>query len=299
MSGKKARVVEVYSSKILSNGKIDSAKAVKMFEIGFDALSPTDVGSDLTEQLFPPKHTIGIKVNSLAGRRMSTSPEPVLALAGVLHKQGHKKSRVIIWDRKEVELKKAGYEIKTGGSDYRCFATDTPGVGFTRMLYKHRSIGSLVSKIQAEMCDSVINFPVLKDHSLAGLSGCLKNYFGVVHNPNKYHENLCDPFLADLYSMDIIKGKQKLAVFDAIRVQYESGPGFVSRWVCDYKAILMSTDAVALDAVAVNIIDTLRTKNGLKMLKNSGREPIGITTAGKDGLGYADLDDIEWIKTEV
>jgi len=299
MSGKKTRVVEVYSSKILSDGKIDPAEAVKMFEIGLDVLSSSGVGYDLLGQLFPPKHTIGIKVNSLAGRQMSTSPELVYALAGIIHKQGHKKSRIIIWDRKEGELKRAGYKIQAGNSDYRCFATDTPGVGFTRMLYKHRSIGSLVSKIQAEMCDSAINFPVLKDHSLAGLSGCLKNCFGMVHNPNKYHENLCDPFLADLYSMEIIKGKHKLAVFDAIKAQYDGGPGFVSRWVCDYKSILIATDAVALDAVAAKIIDTLRTKNGLKMLKDSGREPIGITTAGKDGLGYADLHDIEWIKTEV
>ncbi len=270
-----------------------------MFEIGLDQLSSSGVGYDLLERLFSIKQNIGIKVNTLAGKRMSTSPELVYALADILHKQGHKKNHITIWDRRENELVRAGYKIRTSGADYLCFATDTRGAGFSQNLYKHKSIGSLVSKIQTDMCDSMINFPVLKDHSLAGLSGCLKNYYGVIHNPNKYHDNMCDPFQADLYSMDVIRKKQKLAVFDAIKVQYNGGPGFIRQWTVDYGGILMSTDAVALDAVAVIIIDRLRTKNGLRKLKDSGRAPAGIKTAGKDGLGCADLDYIDWVVVEV
>jgi len=157
----------------------------------------------------------------------------------------------------------------------------------------------MVSKIQVEMVNLTVNFPVLKDHSLAGLSGCLKNNYGVIHNPNKYHGNFCDPFQVDLLAMDIVGGKQRLAVFDSIWVQYNGGPGFVNCWVEEYKAILLATDAVALDTVAIEIIDRLRTKNGLERLKDSGREPIGIKTAGKYALGCADLSDIEWITVEV
>jgi hypothetical protein len=35
------------------------------------------------------------------------------------------------------------------------------------------------------------------------------------------------------------------------------------------------------------------------VLKESGREPIGITAAGEDGLGCADPEMIEWIVKEV
>jgi uncharacterized protein (DUF362 family) len=180
-----------------------------------------------------------------------------------------------------------------------CFATDTKGAGFSRKLYSNNSIGSMISRIQTEIVDIGINFPVLKDHSLAGLSGCLKNYYGAIHNPNKYHENLCDPYQADLYALDVIGGKEKLAVCDAVRVQYNGGPGYVDYWIEDYKALLISTDAVALDTVAAEIVNRLRTKNGMRKLKDSGREPVGIKSAGKAGLGIAELDQIEWIAIEV
>lgn len=295
----KATVVEIQSDNIISNGKINPNEAIKMFETGLDILSPTGVGYDLINRLFPQKSTIGIKVNALAGPKMSTSPELVYILADIFYKAGHDKNKIIVWDRREDELKRAGYKINTGRNDCRCFATDTKGAGFSRKLYSHKSIGSLISKIQTDFCDYIVNFPVLKDHSIAGLSGCLKNNFGVIHNPNKYHGNLCSPYQTDLFSLDVIKGKQKLAVFDALWVQYNGGPGYLSQWTTEYKAIIMSTDAVALDAVAANIIDNLRTNNGLKVLKECGREPVGIYDAGKEELGCADLDNIEWIKRKV
>ncbi len=299
MAQKLAKVIEVRSASIIEGGKINPAEALKMLEVGLDNLSPTGVSYDLLDQLFPLKETIGIKVNTLVGKIMSTSPEMAYSLAEILHRQGHKKKNIIIWDRREDELSRAGYKITTRGSDYLCFATDTRGVGFARELFSYKTVGSLISRIQTELTDSVVNFPILKDHSLAGLSGCLKNYFGVIHNPNKYHENNCDPYQADLYSMNIIKGKQKLAVFDAVRVQFNGGPGYVPRWATDYKAVLLATDAVALDRVALEIIDRLRTQNGLAKLKDSGREAISINTSGNAGLGCAELDKIEWIVTEV
>ncbi|MCD6161957.1 MAG: DUF362 domain-containing protein [candidate division Zixibacteria bacterium] len=296
---KKATVVEIQSDNIISNGKINHDEAVKMLEMGLDVLSPTGVSYDLINRLFPQKHTIGIKVNALAGSKMSTLPELVYVLADIICKAGHDKNKIIVWDRKEAELKRAGYKINTSGNGCRCFATDTKGAGYSKKLYSHKSIGSLVSKIQTDICDSMINFPVLKDHSIAGLSGCLKNYFGVIHNPNKYHGDLCNPYQADLFSMDIVKSKQKLAIFDAVWVQYNGGPGYLSQWTVEYKAVLISTDAVALDTVAAKIIDNLRTNNGLKTLKECGREPAGVFDAGKEELGCADLDNIEWLKRKV
>lgn len=299
MPNKKAKVVEVHSACLTANGQIDSARAIEMFKTAFDKLSSTGLGDDFLEQLFPVGTNIGIKINTLAGRMLSTSPVLVYALADVLRQVGHDKKRITIWDRRETELKRAGYKIQTSSSDYLCFATDTAGVGFDGRIYSHKSIGSLVSKIQTGMTDTVINFPVLKDHWLAGLSGCLKNYYGVIHNPNKYHENMCNPYQADLYALDIIRGKQRLAAFDAVRVQYEGGPGYVSQLVEPYQAILLSTDAVALDRVGIEIIDRLRTKNGLRPLKEVNREPTGVITASKDGLGCADLEDIEWLRVEI
>jgi len=294
-----AKVVEVYSSDIFRDGKIDESVARMMFETAFDKLGPTGLGDDFLNRVLPKGKKIGVKINTLAGRLNSTSRSLVYALADTLHKAGHKKGNIIIWDRREDELRRAGYKIQTSSSDYMCIATDSHGAGFDNRLYSYKSIGSMISKIQTEMTDLVINFPILKDHSLAGLSGCLKNYYGVIHNPNKYHENLCNPYQADLYAMDIISGKQALAVFDALNVQYNGGPGYVNQWNERYSSILVSTDGVALDRVATEIIDRLRTKHGLRRLKEVDREPAGVITAGKDGLGCAELDKIEWLKIKI
>jgi hypothetical protein len=99
--------------------------------------------------------------------------------------------------------------------------------------------------------------------------------------------------------MDIIHGKQRLAVFDALNVQYNGGPGYVNQWNERYNSILLSTDGVALDRVATEIIDRLRTKHGLRRLKEVDREPAGVSTAGKDGLGCAELDKIEWLTIKI
>jgi len=299
MVASKAKVVQVISKRVSRSGQIVPAVLSEMLEAGLDSLSPTGVAVDLLKSLFQIGQTIGIKVNTLAGRMMSTSPECAKAMAEILYRGGHKKNNIIIWDRREAELAGAGFEIRTRGTDYLCFATDTTGVGFSNQLYSHKSVGSLVSKLQSDLCDTTINMPILKDHSLAGLSGCLKNNYGMIHNPNKYHENLCSPFQADLLALDVIGKKQKLAICDAINVQYNGGPGYMRRWAMVSNAVLLATDLVALDTVAAEIIDRLRTAGGLKKLKEAGREPQGAKIAGKEGLGCAELDYIDWIRCEI
>ena len=59
--------------------------------------------------------------------------------------------------------------------------------------------------------------PLLKDHDGAGVSIALKNMYGVIHNPNKYHPNGCNPYVADVNMLPDIRTKMRLA-FDKLRV---------------------------------------------------------------------------------
>ena len=56
----------------------------------------------------------------------------------------------------------------------------------------------------------LINLPVLKDHDGAGVTIALKNMYGAIHNPNKYHPNGCDPYVADLNMLPEIRSRMKL-----------------------------------------------------------------------------------------
>jgi uncharacterized protein (DUF362 family) len=157
------------------------------------------------------------------------------------------------------------------------------------------SIGSCFSKIASSLCTAIVNVPVLKDHDLAGVSIGMKNFFGIIHNPNKYHDSNCNPYVADLNSHPFIKDKLRLIVCDALKAQYHGGPAFKPQWTWDFRGMLIGTDPVALDRVGAQIIEKKRKEVNMSSLKDAGREPKYIQTAARLGLGVDDPSLIDVI----
>lgn len=247
--------------------------------------------------LFKPGETIGIKVNAIGGRRLSTSPVLTGIVVDELKKAGLKEENIIIWDRTERELEEAGYKINRERKGVRCIGTDSlPDGGYTRAVSQAGEISSVFSDI-AQSCDALINIPILKDHGTAGLSLGMKNWFGAINNPHRYHDNNCSPYIADLSTHSIIKKKQRLIIADALKVQPNGGPSYKPQWAVEYNSILLSTDPVALDKTGLDIVETLRSAKRLKSLESEKRFPSYIPAAEERGLGNFDESKIE--KTEV
>ena len=177
--------------------------------------------------------------------------------------------------------------------------TDSSGIGYTSQPVINRSVASLFSRIQAELVDSAISLALLKDHGIAGITGGMKNYFGAIHNPNKYHDSNCDPYLADLFEIDLIRKKHRLTILDALRVQYHRGPSYHLQWNEKTNQLIFGFDPVAVDAVGWKLIENLRAKKGLPALSEERREPTYLQTAENLGLGLAHFDNIEIIEEEV
>jgi uncharacterized protein (DUF362 family) len=222
-----------------------------------------------------------------------------LSLARQLTQGGIQEKNIIIWDRTNRELKNAGYRLNMNRSGVNIFGTDTHGLGYDRDLTVHRSIGSRLSSIQSRLISQSVSLAILKDHGLAGITAGMKNYFGSIHNPNKYHDSHCNPFIADLFDTPAIKNKHKLTIIDALTVQFHKGPAYHSRWAEDYGALIISTDPVAADYSSWRIIEDLRKKHGLPTLKEEDREPVYIETAGRFSLGCAESTNIRIIKEEI
>ena len=109
----------------------------------------------------------------------------------------------MIWDRDTDELEHSGFHLATG--ETACNAS-APTAWDTKTIWStYGSVGSRLSKILTERCDALINVPVLKDHDGAGVTIALKNMYGVIHNPNKYHPNGCNPYVADLNMLPAIR----------------------------------------------------------------------------------------------
>jgi len=263
----------------------------------------TGLGSPQGWQLlFHATDQIGIKVNTLAGKGISTHPELAFTLADRISRLAAvKPGNIIVWDREDEELKRAGYPLRLSHSEVRCFGTDHANVGYEKELSMNGHVCGLLSTILTRHTNVTVNVPVLKDHNLSGLSGCLKNMYGAIHNPNKYHDNNCDPFVAQLNALPEISHKQGLIVVDALTVQFEGGPGYQAHYTVPANTIVVGLDPVAVDSVSLNIIDALRQKNNLPPLQESDHPPLHLATAAKApyNLGTIDYNQIVKIEVEV
>ncbi|MCP5104037.1 MAG: DUF362 domain-containing protein [bacterium] len=246
------------------------------------------------KSLFSANETVAIKLSCLPGMPLSSSKGLVMAVVDGLRSAGVKEENIYIWERTGRELKNAGFKlshvgVNIVGTDYYSNA------GYSSNIEISGSVGTCFSKIM-ESADAVISVPVLKDHDIAGVSISMKNFYGAIYNPNKFHGNRCDPYVADLCNHPIIKNKLRLTVCDATRVQVNNGPAFYPKYAWEYGGLLVSRDPAALDYVGWQIIEERRKAIGLKSLKAVDREPTYIQSAAKLKLGRADMNDIKKIE---
>lgn len=296
----KARVVIVTSKRNFPDiNRPEPGIILAMLKKGIQSLSGAARAEEALGQWFRPEETIGIKVNTIGRRALSTSPETALALGLWLGQTVGREENVIIWDRTDEELKEAGYKISTSPGSLKIFGTDNRRAGYQSEPTAHRHLGSLFSRIQAELVQASISLALLKDHGLAGVTAGLKNYFGAIHNPNKYHDSNCDPYIAELFETDPIRKKHRLTILDALRVQYHRGPAYHPQWLTPTRKLIFSLDPVAADTVGWKLVEELRAQKGLPSLKEEGRAPGYLLTAERLNLGQARLENIEIIEEEV
>jgi len=273
---------------------LDSSRLLGCLDRGMQALHDCDSPLEAWSKIVRPGEVVGLKVNCLAGRGNCTRPELVSAICERLQQAGIKE--IVIWDRLNSDLESAHFKIVERGSGIRCFGNDA--LGFEDELATFGSVGSLLSRTLTQVCDTVINLPVLKDHGIAGVTIALKSMFGAIHNPNKYHVNVGDPYVADVFMLSPIRQKVRLHICDATTAQYEGGPSFMPHWTWPYNGLIMGHDPVALDYTGWQIIEKKRAEVGMKSLRELKREPAYIATAAdpQHGLGTNDPQNIRLVE---
>ena len=199
------------------------------------------------------------------------------AICERLQEAGVSKKNIVVWDRLNEDLEKAGFPVRYRGSGICYMGNDV--LGFDRELSVHGAAASLLCRTLTELCDCVINIPVLKDHGIAGVTVSLKNMFGAIHNPNKYHLDVGDPYIADVNMLRAIRQKTRLVVCDATTAQYEGGPSYLPHWNWNYDGLIVGSDPVALDTVGWRLIEEKRAQEGVPTLAEADREPTYIATA--------------------
>jgi len=291
----KSRVVISRDPQLRKPGAgLDSDRLLKLLDHAVQAFYDRDNASEAWRLVARPGEVVGLKVNCLAGRGISTNLPLVEAIAERLQQAGIRD--IVIWDRLNSDLESARFRIKEKDSGIRCFGNDT--LGYESELVTFGSVGSLLTRTLTQECSAVINLPVLKDHGIAGVTMALKNAFGAIHNPNKYHLSVGDPYVADVNMLLPIRQKMRLHICDATTAQYEGGPSFMPQWTWPYNGLLVARDPVALDYTGWQIIERKRTEKGMKPLKEMKREPTYIATAADANhrLGINDPKRIELVE---
>jgi uncharacterized protein (DUF362 family) len=297
MTSSRSKVVWVRAEAPSPEGLLNSTGVLrKMVEAGLKELTGSADPAAAWSRYVRPTDIVGIKVNCLGGPDMCTRPALAQATVNSLQALPLPPNRALVWDRSSRELNRCGFSLnKKQKGAYLCFGTDEDGLGYEKELTENGSVGSLYSTLLTRHCTAMINMPVLKDHGLCGLTASLKNIFGALHNPNKYHEDRCNPFIADAYAVPSVRMKHRLVICDALLVQYKGGPSFHPRWAEPLGSILLAEDPVALDSVCAGILDRLRTMNGLPPIEEGGGVPAYIQTAAdsEHRLGRYKTEEID------
>ncbi|HYH01382.1 MAG TPA: DUF362 domain-containing protein [Terriglobales bacterium] len=279
ITARKSKVVIATDASLRTGSGVDPKRALALLDRAMKAYFSTRNPVDPWKKLVRPGQVVGLKVNTIAGPGLSTNRELVAAIAERLQQAGIKPYDIVIWDRTNRELQRAGFQLSSELNKVRCIGTDAPGVGYEDASESFGSVNCRVSKLLTQTCDVVINVPLLKDHGMAGVTLSLKNMYGVINNPQQCHSNNCNPGVADVAMLPSIRKKVVFTIADATTCCYEGGPRFNPQYAWEHNSIIVGHDPVAVDYTGWQIIDRKRVENGLKTLEAVGRGPKYIAVA--------------------
>lgn len=277
-SGKSKVVVARDAALHNAGSQLDEKRVLALLDKAITAYTGHAKPADAWKHIVPAGKVIGLKVNGLGGRGISTHAVLVLAICERLRQAGVPAGNIVVWDRNSRDLQACGLTINTADrSRVRCYGSDV--AGFEDKPESWGSASIRLSKILTRDCDMVIGVPILKDHDMAGVTFAMKNMYGVVDHPDKLHAHNCNPAVADLNCIPTIRQKVRFTIGDALSSVYQGGPVFHPERLWYPNALIVGADRVAVDHTAWQMLDRKRVEAGLPTLEAAGRAPHYIATA--------------------
>ncbi len=289
----KSRVVIVEDRGAVTDDGIDSAVLRIMADEAIRATTGIGDTGEAWKSVFAGINAfsrIALKVNAFH-RLLPTRPEYTAAVTDSIaamkfNGNYYNPNNMIVFDKTNSDLTDSKYTINESATGVRCFGSSNLESPYDSTNYSINGESQNVSRIITDYCDYLVNLAVLKSHSIAGVSLCMKNHYGSCSNPGQMHGNACNPFIPELNSIAPIKNKHSLAIIDALYGTVSDNP--ILGPEITPKKIIMGTDIVAVDFI------------GRKTLEEYGCKTTGTaayidTAASVYQLGAADMDKIELI----
>ena len=289
----KSKVVIARDASLHGTGtQPDEQKVLDLLDKAMAAYTGREKPIEMWKSIIPADilagKTIGLKVNGLGGRGISTHAALTLAVAERLQQAGVRAGNILVWDRGARDIAACGMTVNTDASRVRVYGNDVGG--YEEEPVACGSVQIRLAKILTRECAMVINLPILKDHEMAGITFSMKNMYGVVDKPFLLHGNKCNPSVADVNVIPIVRQKVCFTIGDAISSVYDGGPGFKPERLWYPNALVIGEDRVAVDHTAWQMIERKRAEVGVPTLEAVGRKPdyIAVAADAAHRLGTCD-----------
>lgn len=261
-----------------ASGQLDEKRVQSLLDHAIANYTGHDRPVDAWKRIVPTDNkAIGLKVNGLGGKGISTHAALVMAICERLQQAGVKAGNIVVWDRNARDIEACGLTISTDPNKIRVFGSDVSGYEDQQSTYGSARIK--LSKILTHECAMVIGVPILKDHIMAGVTFAMKNMYGVVDRPQDLHGGSCNPAVADLNSIPVIREKVRFTIGDAMSSVYNGGPTFKPEYLWHPNTLIVGEDRVAVDHTAWQILERKRAEVGMPSFDAAKRPPRYIATA--------------------
>lgn len=251
-----------------------------------------------------PKDTVAIKVNGIAGQTghtVAVNFEVILPVVEAVLAAGVPAEKITVYEQYPTYLMGCRVNVRT-------WQLPQGVVTGTHNNLDHKMPPLVVfENVPTRYCrfltdaTAVIDMTMMKDHSICGFTGAMKNMtHGNIDNPHKHHAHQASPQIAMLYQHPILQSRVRLHLVDAFKIIFDKGPlDKDPRTRAPHGSIYASTDAVALDTVGLRVIEDERKERGRPSLEALGRTPGYLARAADMGLGAHDWNEIRLKAVEI
>ena len=327
------RVVEVADGRAIVGNRVSQPIVHEMLDRGLKELTGENSARAAFAKFIVATDVVGIKINPSGAPACCSSPELVREIISGVRAVGVPARNIMVYDRFGSEMDIGSYQVllppgiriigvqdgllDSSGYDANVYCqVDFFGEWETR---------SYMASVVAKGVDKIINVPTLKDHSAAGVTGCLKNVgYGTFNNVARSHRppySFTNPLIGVMCSVEPLRSKVVLNIMDGMRMVWHGGPLTQNPDFIHPAGVLMvSTDPVAMDTIELEAIEKKRREEGapsvwehsVKSITENNREfyedatknlfyrqPGHIAAAGKLGLGVFELKQIDHRKLQL
>jgi len=255
------------------------------------------------------KDVVGLKVYSGPGASSGTRPAVVEAVVQGLLEAGLPSSNIVVWDKRLLDLRLAGYPDLAKRYHIRLAGSSDAGYD-EKVFYNNSILGTLVagdlefdlhgantgsnsyvSKLVTSSLTKIISIAPLLNHNLAGVCGHLYSpAMGSVDNSMRFEftaQRLAQA-VPEIYALPPLIDHVVLNITDALICQYQGEQKSLLHYSTELNQIWISNDPVALDATAIEELDRERQAKNLEspgdnpeLFQNAALLQLGVENPAK------------------